>query len=76
MNTHEARTLRPSTRVHWLPPKGVDAPQKEGNAFPNEFEMLRIAWDDIGEPDSLVRFEDRLMLLAIIISEPVQEGDL
>ncbi len=75
MNTHEARTIRPHTRVHWLPPKGVDAVTKEGSAFPNEFDMIRISWDDIGEPDTTLRLEDRLMLLSIDISHPVKEGD-
>lgn len=76
MTTHEALALQPSTLVNWIPPKLADAQSFTGvaNLKPNAY--VRVIWDEIGEPDSIVHTSDRRMLAAIEILQPKTEQEL
>lgn len=76
MTTHEALALQPATFVTWIPPKLAGAQSFTGVASLKPNDYVRVIWDEIGEPDSIVHTSDRRMLAAIKILEPVTEQDL
>ena len=73
MTTHEAMELQPHTRVHAI--WGADSHDKypTGIASPEDNRMIRIIWDDLAEPDSVVSVMDRMLLASVAITEPVEE---
>ncbi len=76
MNTHEANELQPNTLVRWLPPQGMREDPYEGAARREGPENIRVVWNDLAEPDTVIRITDRRMLTAIEICVPKTENDL
>lgn len=76
MTTHEAIALQPQTIVRWIPPKGYVPGNYSGIASPTTNNNIRIVWDDIAEPDTLIYSTDRRMLASLEICEPTTEQNL
>ncbi len=76
MTTHEVIELQPHTLVKWLPPEGVVPGEYAGIARLESDDCIRIVWNDIAEPDSIINRMDRRMLASICICNPTKEGDL
>ena len=72
MTTHEAMALAPGTLVRWIPPAGHVPGNYIGVASPELDKLLRIVWDDLAEPDSIISQQDRRSLASfqIVVSMP------
>lgn len=73
MTTHEATALQPSTPIHHNYLKHPNEATITGKASPDLHQTIRVVWDDLAEPDSLLFLTDRLSLAAIAIDHPAAE---
>lgn len=76
MTTHEALELQPYTLVHWLPPEGINPGDYSGVAQKSNDSTIRVVWDDLAEPDSIISKNDRRMLAAVAITVHKTDANL
>ena len=69
MTTHEARTLRPYTAVYFVNATTTDIVHLDGVARPNPDASIRVVWNDLAHPDSVVRVTDDVLLSTIHITQ-------
>lgn len=70
MNSHEALMMQPKTRIQWTPPPAWHRPILHGSAYLDTNLAIRIEWDDMAEPDSIINISDRRGLAYFIIETP------
>lgn len=73
MTTHEALSLLPNTLVHFKFLIDENGPPATGTASPVEHNQIRVKWDDLVEPDSIVSTFDRMLLATILLTDAPKE---
>ena len=68
MTTHEATALQPSTLIHHAVFKDAAGNNLAGVARLDAHDKIRIVWDDLAEPNTVLMAQDRIALASIIIT--------